>query len=685
VAWWFPSLGKRTVALFQALEKQVATFPILGKHAGNRYASLVKIFRPTKAVLLAAGFGSRLLPLTREVPKPLLPFWGRTLLDRALDTLAGFGVREVLINLHHGADAIRAYLAKHPRTDVRIQFSVEPEILGTGGALVRAKDFLPATEPFWLFNADVVASLDPQPLLEDFAQHRPLATLWLEPRRGPRTVEMRAGRILNLTSPSAGRTGLFTFTGLHLLTRSILGCLPQREEFAGMTPTYAAALARGEIVRGVRLSHAFWADLGTPADYLAAHATVMELHKQHRRGGELFDPGLVQRTAGSKLRVVTFAALGEDVITSPDITLAASVVLPGARLGPGVELTNAIIGPDTVVSCNATGMVGRAERWLDAAEQKAVGRLGFDPRQTTVATSGVRGSQRTFTRLMCGGRTAILMRHDPAREENTLFARHARFLKKVGLPVPAILLDEPRQHLTIVEDVGQRNLLDIQRGLAREPLLALYEMVLRPVLLLHTQGAAEARRIHLRRMPDFGPELYCWEYTYFAEQMLARRAGVPEARITRIKQELAGIGLRLDRELQTLLHRDLQSSNIIWKNNRPHLIDFQGMRFGPAAYDLASLLCDPYADLPEDVQLPLLAFYSRESGNELSAESFWLGAIQRLVQALGAFAKLSARPEGGHFAAHIPAALRQLKRALRHNPALPELERWVETTLRKAT
>ena len=650
---------------------------ILGKPARTRYAPRVKFPRPTKAVLLAAGFGTRLLPLTREVPKPLLPLWGRTLLDRALDTLAGFGVREVLVNLHHGADAIRAHLAKNPRADLRVQFSFEPEILGTGGALVRAKDFLPADEPFWLFNADVAAALDPAPLLADFEQHRPLAALWLMPHLGPRTVEVRDGRIVNLTSPRAGQADLFTFTGLHLLTKRILDFLPQQEVFASMTPTYAAAMARDEVVRGVTVPDAFWADAGKPMDYVAVHAAVMALHQQQRCGGALFDPALAQRAERVQRAGTGFVALAENVVVSPEARVELSVLLPGARIAPHVDVFGAVVGPDTLVEHNVTGLVGRAERWLDAAEQAAVCAVGFDVAQTTVATDGMRGSQRTFMWLMSGARTAILMRYDPAREENKLFALHARFLKALGLPVPEVLFDDPENHLTIVEDVGERDLLNLAKGLARADLLALYELALRPVVLLHMKGAHEVRRIGLPRMPDFSPELYRWEHDYFAEHMLTKRAHVPTDIVACIQQELAGVAAQLEREPQVLVHRDLQSSNIIWRENHPHLIDFQGMRLGPAAYDLASLLCDPYADLPEDVQLHLLDVYNRECGGALKADLFWMAAIQRLVQALGAFAKLSARPELEHFAAHIPAALRQLNRALGHHPFLPTLQAWV--------
>ncbi|TAN38093.1 MAG: DUF1679 domain-containing protein [Verrucomicrobia bacterium] len=635
----------------------------------------MKNVRPAKAVLLAAGFGTRLLPLTREVPKPLLPLWGRTLLDRALDLLASFGVREVLINLHHGAEAIRAHLEKNPRNDLQVQFSFEPKILGTGGALVRAKNFLPDDAPFWLFNADVAADLDPQPLLDDFAQHQPLAALWLVRDIGPRTVEIKKGQVVNLTSPRAGQPDLFTFSGLHLLSKRILDFLPRKAVFAPITPVYTKAMQHGAVVRGVVLQDSFWFDVGTPANYLAAHNVVSMLHGQQRRGGRLFDPAV----AGVRGR--DFVAFGADVRVGRGAQLRQCVVCDGAQIAAGVTVRGAVIGRDTVVRHDVQGLVGRADRWLDAVEQKTIRKIGFAPEATVVSTPGPRGSQRVFMRLQCGEQSAMLMRYDPARVENTLFVRHARFLKKVGVSGPEILLDLPRYNLCLVEDLGDVNLLDLQRGITRERLIALYEVVLGVVMQLHVAGGLAVPRTRLRRMPDFGPDLYRWERDYFAEHMLARRCAVPPATITKIKQELAQIAWRLDRPTQVLLHRDLQSSNVLWHKKRLHLIDFQGLRFGPAAYDLASLLCDPYADLPKTVQQQLLTFYERNVGYDLQLGLFWWAAVQRLAQALGAYAKLAAQPETGHFADHIPAALRQLHRALGELPGFPVLRDWVNTEL----
>ena len=118
---------------------------------------------------------------------------------------------------------------------------------------------------------------------------------------------------------------------------------------------------------------------------------------------------------------------------------------------------------------------------------------------------------------------------------------------------------------------------------------------------------------------------------------------------------------------------------MILKNGKPFFIDFQGMRWGPAAYDLASLFCDPYMELPELLQLRLLEYYAEKRGDPAIRDLFWLATIQRLAQALGAFAKLGAAHGTHEFAGHIPAALRMMRRALAHVRGLPHLRAWCES------
>ena len=198
---------------------------------------------PRKAVILAAGLGTRLRPLTAATPKPLLPLWGTPLLDHTMALLRGWGVNDVLLNLHHGADAILRHLRRTVHPGLRVTLSFEPAILGTGGALRRAEWFL-GDAPFWLVNADVAADLEPAPLLRAAARPRTLAALWLTDRAGPRTVELRRGRIASFRSPIAGQPGTYTFCGLHLLSPRILRFLPPAG-FATIVGAYEAAVRAG--------------------------------------------------------------------------------------------------------------------------------------------------------------------------------------------------------------------------------------------------------------------------------------------------------------------------------------------------------------------------------------------------------------------------------------------------------
>ena len=119
-----------------------------------------KIHRPTRAIILAAGFGTRLDPLTRMEPKALLPLWGVPMLEHCLARVRDWGVRDVLVNCHAKAEAIVEFLWTHKLDGLRVQISYEPDILGTGGVLYHASWFLDC-QPFWLLNTDVACSLDP--------------------------------------------------------------------------------------------------------------------------------------------------------------------------------------------------------------------------------------------------------------------------------------------------------------------------------------------------------------------------------------------------------------------------------------------------------------------------------------------------------------------------------------------
>ena len=161
---------------------------------------------PKKALVLAAGLGTRLRPLTFGCPKPMLPLWNVPLLERVLAQLESWGVEEIAVNLHWRPEAVERHLASRGGK-ARVRVSFEPEILGTGGALRPVRDFLGDT-PFWMVNADIVASLKPDDLVGAFSSGGGLASAWVEPKKGPRTGEADGqGRVTCVRSRPAGVRG----------------------------------------------------------------------------------------------------------------------------------------------------------------------------------------------------------------------------------------------------------------------------------------------------------------------------------------------------------------------------------------------------------------------------------------------------------------------------------------------
>ena len=138
----------------------------------------MKALEVKKAVVLAAGLGTRLRPLTLVEPKPLLPVWGMPMLERILRMLEKWGVEEIAVNAHWLAPKVRQFVAAR-KGRAKITVAEEPEILGTGGVLNPLKYFL-GDGPFWLVNGDIVAEdLDPQPIVDAFAAGGGFAACWM--------------------------------------------------------------------------------------------------------------------------------------------------------------------------------------------------------------------------------------------------------------------------------------------------------------------------------------------------------------------------------------------------------------------------------------------------------------------------------------------------------------------------
>lgn len=290
-----------------------------------------------------------------------------------------------------------------------------------------------------------------------------------------------------------------------------------------------------------------------------------------------------------------------------------------------------------------------------------------------------RGSDRFYYRVLWNDvESAILVQYEPGRIENTYYADIACFLTENGIPVPEILCHDPARCFILMKDLGDTDLWALREEPWHER-RRLYEKTLRIVHRLHSfpESMFPGERVQL--MEAFGPNLYEWERNYFKDNFVQNLCGLElEADISDdLETELAALAEKLSSGRRSLVHRDLQSQNVMICGDAPYLIDFQGMRFGTRFYDLGSILCDPYVTFAEDERGELLRFYYGLSDAELGysefQNAFWEASAQRLMQALGAYGFLGAVKGLKNYLVHVPSGLKNLRAAARHAVSLPVL------------
>jgi N-acetylmuramate 1-kinase len=276
------------------------------------------------------------------------------------------------------------------------------------------------------------------------------------------------------------------------------------------------------------------------------------------------------------------------------------------------------------------------------------------------------GSDRRFYRVRCGpGQSLILVKYNLERAENRHYVRIAEFLAEHGIAAPKIYFHDPTEGLIWIEDLGESDLFSFRDDpwLVRS---ALYRSALDEIAKLHDLHESEWVELHGEMPPEFNATLYRWEQNYFIENCLGRIFGLGEASQRKLASlpALENIAERLADVPRVLVHRDFQSQNIIVRGGYAHFIDFQGMRPGLAEYDLASLLFDPYVRFVATEREELCSYYMKRRGLSSTPqrrEILRLCALQRLMQALGAYGFLGLVKGNRHFLAHVPAALDSLR------------------------
>jgi len=231
-----------------------------------------------KAMILAAGLGTRLRPLTETMPKPLLPVAGTPLIVWNLLLLRRYGVTEVLINLHHLGPMIEQALGDGASHGLSLTYSREPVILGTGGGIKQAEPFFEG-RPFLVLNGDTLLELDLGALMQAHREGEALATMVLREdpeaeRWGPVEVD-QAQQVLSINGRGrmgSGPTRMLMFAGVHVMHPRLLREVPVGRE-SSIIEAYVRAIAGGERILGYRMT-GYWSDVGTPERYAQVQRDV---------------------------------------------------------------------------------------------------------------------------------------------------------------------------------------------------------------------------------------------------------------------------------------------------------------------------------------------------------------------------------------------------------------------------
>ena len=538
-----------------------------------------------KAMILAAGYGTRLRPYTNHTPKPLFSIAGRPLLDDIIRRLQHAGCEAVIINTHHLHRQIDSFVADQ-NYRLAIYTRYEPEILGTGGAIKNVSDFWD-NQPFLVINADIVAELDLAGIYRTHCRRQPPATLVLcdDPNFNSVTVEQNKW-ITGFCDPSRDESltagSLLTFTGVQVLDPLVLDYIPAGKPYSSID-AFKKILAQGKKLAAVVVPKDRWQDIGTPASYRRA----------------AFDRA---------------------------VPLAFGKVFPDAGGEP-----------------------------IDRIKLKGD------------------GSQRKWYRLKNRQGSLIMVDHGiretRATSEVDSFVQLGKHLFRRGVSVPRIYFYDTFCGLVFLEDLGDDHLQPAVKSMGGpRAIIRLYQTVIDQIIGMSRLGAEKFDQTWAYQTPVYDQNLILdKECRYFQEAFLKGYLGY-HIRFQELESEFSALAdSALQNPTMGFMHRDMQSRNIMLKGNTVFFIDFQGGRIGPIQYDLASLLIDPYVELPQDLQNQLLD-YSLEKLSTTAAVDpdkfrtcFHYCTLTRNLQILGAYAYLSKVKGKDQFEQYIPAALRTLR------------------------
>ena len=540
-----------------------------------------------KALILAAGLGTRLFPFTQQRPKPLFTISGRPLIDTIIRKLEDFGCKEIMINTHHLHKKIEAFIqTQHYAIPVHTRY--EPTILGTGGGIKNSENFF-GGNPFLVINSDIITDINLKTVYDFHMGHNHPVTLALCDYPEFNTVSLNKKEFIigfrkKILKNCSNPIKELAFTGIHIIDPEIFNLIPQNE-FSDIIDIYIDMLAENKRIKAFVINRQCFKDIGTPESYRNA---AME--------------DMVKKTFEKK---------------NPD------------------KLNHQII---------KTRLQG------DGSDRKWY-RFYSTEKNLIMADHGIKCSDEI--------------------SETDSFILIGRHLYSQGIPVPEIYLHDTFSGLVFMEDLGDTNLHTDIIDKDKAGILLSYKRIIDSIIKMNISAGKGFKTAWTHQSPFYDMNLILEkECRYFVVSFLNNylNMGVDYEDFISEFEFIANKALQYP--IIGFMHRDMQSRNIMVKNKTFYFIDFQGGRIGPIQYDLASLLIDPYVNLPCNIQNDLLDYAIQKLTNFINFDEnkFRITqkycSIARNLQILGAFGYLVRVKSKKWFEQYIPPAVKTLQQNL---------------------
>ncbi|HHW60837.1 MAG TPA: NDP-sugar synthase [Syntrophomonadaceae bacterium] len=311
-----------------------------------------------KGMIMAAGVGSRLMPLTSDIPKPMVPMVNRPLMENTVHLLYEHGFHDLIANLHYHASVISDYFGDGSGYGVRMEFSLEEELMGTAGGVKRCEWFL--DESFVVVSGDALTDINLRALMDAHKKNGALATIALkevdEVEQFGVVVTDAEGRIKRFQEKPRAEEALShtANTGIYVFEPEIFRYIPADQFYDFGKQVFPALVKMGAPFYGVEVD-GYWCDVGSLETYRQAHIDCLQGNVRlcnpktipgKREGNVLLGSGV---QIGNNVDLRGYVALGPGVVLEDDVSIEDSVIWERALIGKGSRLSNSVVGSHTVI------------------------------------------------------------------------------------------------------------------------------------------------------------------------------------------------------------------------------------------------------------------------------------------------------------------------------------------------